>query len=112
MKTSDLAFSSFILHPSSFPTLEPSEIADRLQRLIRRLDALAVQLERALRFDERDQLLHRIDVAAFEIALENLPRSVFARPTVNGLAGRFGFLIQAAAQKRQTLRVDEIKELD
>src|SRR4051812_10305207 len=50
--------------------LEPPQIADGLQRLVRRLDRLAVELKTPLRLDQRHQFLHRIDVAAFQEILE------------------------------------------
>src|SRR4051812_36983607 len=54
--------------------LPAPQVGDRLQRLVGGLDRLAVQLKGPLGLDQRDQFLHRVDVAGFEITLERLAR--------------------------------------
>src|SRR5688500_8088190 len=57
--------------PAVTGSLHAPQVPDRLQRLVGGLDRLAVQLERALRLDQRDELLDRVDVARLEEALED-----------------------------------------
>src|SRR5947208_119444 len=70
--------SAFCIHHSAFKSSSSPQVPDCLQRLIRGLDRLAVQLERPLRLDQRDQLLDRIDVAAFEESAEDGAGAAFA----------------------------------
>src|SRR5206468_2829000 len=70
--------SAFRIHHSAFTSSPSPQIPDRLQRLIRRLDRLAVQLERALCFDQRDQFFDGVDVTAFEEAAEDGAGAAFA----------------------------------
>src|SRR6476646_3568241 len=91
--------------------LRPPEIRYRLQRLIGGLDRLAVQLEGALRFDQRHKLFDRIDVAGFEEPAQDRSRAVLPRLADDRWAGRVCGRVDAAAQQLQTLRIGELREL-
>ena len=93
-------------------TLEASQVPDRLQRLVGRLDRLAIQLESSLGLDEADEFLHRIDIALFQKALKRLAGAVFAGVGFDGIARRFGPRVNAAPLKREALRVDELVDLE
>src|SRR5437870_936876 len=91
--------------------LEPPQIADGLQCLIRRLDRLAVELKASLRFDQRHQFLHRIDVAAFEKSLKDRPRTIFTGLAVHRRTRRFSLHINASTHELEPLRVYEVADL-
>src|SRR5581483_6528226 len=97
--------SSFIISHSSF-SLRASQVADRLERLIGGLDRLAIELEGALRLDQRHQFFHRIDVAGLEKSLQDLARTVLAGLAVDRRAGGVGFLIETSANEAESLWID------
>ena len=59
--------------------LEPAQVRYELQDLVAGLDRLRVELESALRRDQVDQLLHRLDVRASSEFCRNCADAVGAR---------------------------------
>ena len=59
--------------------LEPPQVGHDLHDLVAGLHDLRVELERPLRGDQVDQLLHRLDVRRFQRALPNIAVAVVAR---------------------------------
>src|SRR5688500_16909121 len=112
LRLSGLPLPLYIARPPCRLTLETSQVSDGLKRLIRRLDALAIQLERTLGLDQGDQFLHWIDIARFQISLKDLSRAVFSGAAADRIAGCVRRLVQASAQQLQTLWVDEVKQFD
>src|SRR5688500_16195897 len=92
--------------------LEASQVGDGLKRLVGRLDRLAVELEGALRLDQRDELLHRINVASLEEPLQSRARAVFAGDRFDRLPRSGGFDVDVAAEELEALRVDELGDAE
>src|SRR3954447_12608043 len=103
---SDAIPHSAIITQHSF--LSSPQVPDRLQRLVGRLDRLAVQLEGALGLNERDQFLHWVHIAGLEESLEELPSAPFARRVLDRVARRPGGGVDAPALELEALGVDEI----
>ncbi len=64
--------------------------------------------EGPLGLDQGDELIDRIDVAGFEIILEERAGALIARCGIDRWAGGFGFLVEISAEELQALWVDEL----
>src|SRR5690606_14051320 len=91
---------------------EPPEVADHLQRLVRRLDGLAVHLKRTLRLDELDQFLHRVDVRGLEKLVKDHAEAALARRALDGRTGRGGLDEDVLADGPEPAVVGEVDQPD
>src|SRR4051812_24142822 len=91
--------------------LPSPQVSNRLQRLISRLDGLAVKFEGTLCLDERDQFFHWINVAGFEEILDCFAGPIFTGITVDCVARSVRFDVDASTKQLQPLRIDELADL-
>ena len=77
------------------------------EELVGRLDGLAVHFEQPLGADQVDQFFGGVHVGSFQEALQNVPRTIFGRRGVDGLATGGGFYKQVLTDGLQARGVGE-----
>ena len=90
----------------------PSQVRHDLHDLVTRLHHLRVQLERPLRRDQIDQLVHRLHIRRFQETLPDVAVAVLPRVVDERISRCVGLLIQVVSQLQQAVRVDELRQLN
>src|SRR5262245_49910929 len=91
---------------------EAAEIADLLQRLVRSLDDLAVELKRTLGLNQINQFGHWIDIGTLEKSLADDAEVGFTGDSRNGFARCGGRNIEVFTDLSQPALVDKLGKLD